>query len=303
MRPGTVYLVGAGPGDPALLTVRAAELLRDADVIAYDALISDGVLAMAGGRAELISVGHRGKGSSRAPYRIHPSVIAEAQAGRSVVRLKSGDPFIFGRGGEEAEELLAAGIPYEIVPGVSAALGAAAYAGIPLTHRDCASDVTFATGHDLLTGAESGSEWARLARGRGTIVLFMASKKLAENLGRLVQGGRAPSTPAAYVARATGARQRTIVGTLADLVEKTAAVDREAPALVIVGEVVALRATLAWREGRPLDGRRVLVARAGRARPSWRRSCARSAPRWSRRPASRTCRSTSRKRSTRRSGD
>ena len=262
MPPGTVYLVGAGPGDPSLLTVRAQELLRAADVVAYDALISDGVLAMVGRQAELVAVGHRGQGSSRAPYRIHPSVIAEAQAGRTVVRLKSGDPFIFGRGGEEAEELLAAGIPYEVVPGVSAALGAAAYAGIPLTHRDCASDVTFATGHDLLTGGESGSLWPRLARGRGTIVLFMASKKLAENLARLVDGGRAASTPAAYVACATGARQRTIVGTLADLVAKTADMDREDPALVIVGEVVALRKTLAWREGRPLDGRRVLVARA-----------------------------------------
>jgi uroporphyrinogen III methyltransferase/synthase len=264
---GCVFLVGAGPGDPSLLTVRAAELLRSADVVAYDALISDAVLAEIGPQAELICVGHRGRGASRADYKIHPDVIARAREGKRVVRLKQGDPLVFGRGGEEAEELRAAGVAFEIVPGVSAALGAAAYAGIPLTLRRVASDVTLATGHDLLAGTPEASDWAALARASGTLVLFMAAKKLGENLARLVDHGRAPSTPAAYIARATTASQRVIVGTLADLVEKTAGVDREQPALIIVGEVVAQRETLAWFERRPLAARRVLVARA-RPQPS-----------------------------------
>ncbi|HZS41345.1 MAG TPA: uroporphyrinogen-III C-methyltransferase [Polyangia bacterium] len=259
---GTVFLVGAGPGDPKLLTVRAAELLRDAEVVAYDALISDAVLAEIGPRAERISVGHRGKGASSAEYKIHPDVIARAREGKNVVRLKQGDPLVFGRGGEEAEELHAAGIAFEIVPGVSAALGAAAYAGIPLTHRRVSSDVTFATGHDLLAGTPASTDWAALARARGTVVLFMAAKKLGENLARLVENGRAPSTPAAWIARATTARQRVIVGTLGDLVAKTADVDRDDPALIVVGEVVSLRETLGWIEKRPLHGRRILVARA-----------------------------------------
>lgn len=259
---GIVYLVGGGPGDPALLTLRAAELLRSAEVVAYDALISDGVLAMVGPDAELLAVGHRGKGSSRAAYRIHPEVVARARAGQSVVRLKCGDPFVFGRGGEEAEELLEAGIEFEVVPGISAALGAAAYAGIPLTHRQVASDVTLVTGHDLLSGAESASAWSQLARGSGTLVMFMASKKLRENLDRLVEHGRSSTAPAAYIASATTARQNSIVGTISDLEEKTREINRDDPALVIVGEVVKLRERLAWLERKPLFGRSVLVARA-----------------------------------------
>jgi uroporphyrinogen III methyltransferase / synthase len=253
---GIVYLVGAGPGDPSLLTVRARELLERTDVVAYDELCSDALLGCVPAETELLPVGRRGHDGTRADYKLHPAVLERARAGQRVVRLKAGDPLIFGRGGEEAEELRAAGIDFEIVPGISSALGAAAYAAIPLTHRGLASSVTLATGHEGMKGPIP----------RGTLVLFMAGKKLAANLERLVEGGRAPGTPAAYVAAATTGRQRVVEGTLADLAARVdhAAVDPDAPALVFVGEVVSLRAAMAWVERRPLWGRRVVV---GRARP------------------------------------
>jgi cob(I)alamin adenosyltransferase len=246
-RRGTVYLVGAGPGDPGLLTVRGRDLLAAADIVAHDALVSPAILALAGPGAERIAVGRR-HGGGPTSYRLHPEVIARAAAGQIVVRLKAGDPLVFGRGGEEAEELAAAGIPFEIVPGVSAALGAAAYAGIPLTHREHASDVTFASGHDADGSHPSRTDWAAVARGTGTLVLFMAGRALAANLARLVAGGRAPATPAAYVAAATTPDQRVVSATLATLSVEVAraAIDPVAPALVIVGDVVALRERLAW---------------------------------------------------------
>jgi uroporphyrinogen III methyltransferase/synthase len=259
---GRVYLVGAGPGDPGLLTQRARQLLDTCDVVAYDELVSDAILASVPPETVLVPVGHRGRGSSKAEYRIHPDVISHARAGDRVVRLKCGDPFIFGRGGEEAEELLRAGVPFEVVPGVSAALGAAAYAAIPLTHRDLASDVTFATGHDLLTAQPGRCDWAQLSRGRGTLVLFMGARRLAANLDRLLSHGCDPATPAAYVAAATTAAQQTIVGTVGDLAARTCDVNPDVQALIIVGEVVRLRERLAWVETRPMFGRRILVARA-----------------------------------------
>jgi uroporphyrinogen III methyltransferase/synthase len=260
-----VYLVGAGPGDPGLLTVRGRDLLAAADVVAHDALVSPAILALARPGAERIAVGRR-HGGGVTSYRLHPEVIARAAAGQRVVRLKAGDPLVFGRGGEEAEELAAAGIPFEIVPGVSAALGAAAYAGIPLTHREHASDVAFASGHDADGSHPSHTDWAAVARGTGTLVLFMAGRTLAANLARLIDGGRAPVTPAAYVAAATTPEQRVVTGTLATLPGEVAraALDPAAPALVIVGDVVALRERLAWFAPEPLAGRRLLV---GRARP------------------------------------
>jgi uroporphyrinogen III methyltransferase / synthase len=259
---GTVYLVGAGPGDPSLLTVRAAELLRSAEVVAHDALISEAVLALIPPTAERLCVGRRGLGSSRAVDRIHPEVLARARAGKQVVRLKQGDPFIFGRGGEEAEELTAAGIPFEVVPGISAALGAAAWAGIPLTHRGISSDVTFATGHDLLTGAAGATDWGMLSRGSGTLVLYMARRKLDENIARLIAQGRSPETPAALISRATTARQQVVTATLRELPALAARVALEEPSLLVVGAVVGLRGNIAWRERHPLHGRRVVVARA-----------------------------------------
>ncbi|PTL85638.1 uroporphyrinogen-III C-methyltransferase [Vitiosangium sp. GDMCC 1.1324] len=247
-RGGFVSLVGAGPGDPGLLTVRARALLQQAEVVAYDALIPPAVLAEIGPQAERILVGHRHQGATQAGYRLHPAVLEQARAGRHVVRLKQGDPFIFGRGGEEAEELREAGIAYEVVPGVSAALGAAAYAGIPLTHRQHASDVSFVTGHDI-EGPRSHTDWEKLGAAGGTLVFFMATRKLEANLARLVACGRGPQTPAAYIASATTPEQVVVVGTL----ETLAARVRERnvlgpPALVVVGEVVRLREHLAWFE-------------------------------------------------------
>jgi cob(I)alamin adenosyltransferase len=246
-RRGAVYLVGAGPGDPDLLTVRARDLLAIADVVAHDALVGPAILALARPGAELLAVGRR-HGGGPTPYRLHPDVIARAAAGQLVVRLKAGDPLVFGRGGEEAEELAAAGIRFEIVPGVCAALGAAAYAGIPLTHRDCASDVALLTGHDVDGSHPSHTDWSEAARGTGTLVLFMAGRALAANLARLIAGGRARTTPAAYIAAATTPDQRVVTGTLDTLAAdvERAAVDPSAPALVIVGEVVRLRERLAW---------------------------------------------------------
>jgi 5,6-dimethylbenzimidazole synthase len=249
---GFVYLVGAGPGDPKLLTLRALELMRSAEVVAYDELVPPQILALVPARAELLAVGRR-HGHGQTEYRLHPMVLERARAGQIVVRLKSGDPLIFGRGAEEAEELAEAGIPFEIVPGVSAALGAAAYAGIPLTDRRYASQVTLATGH--CAEGEVGNS-------RETLVLYMAAHRLAENLQRLIAQGRAPSTPAAYVAAATTPEQRVISGTLADLAKRVASEHRSGPALVIVGDVVALRERIQWFERMPLKGRRVLVARA-----------------------------------------
>jgi uroporphyrinogen III methyltransferase/synthase len=255
-----VYLVGAGPGDPGLLTVRALELLRAADVVAYDELVSQAILSLVRPEAELLPVGRR-HGAGETSYRLHPEVRARAKAGQTVVRLKAGDPLIFGRGGEEAEELAEAGIPCTIVPGVSAALGAAAYAGIPLTHRLHSSDVTFLSGH-AVEGSQSLIDWSKAASGKGTLVLFMAARKLSVNLQRLIQTGRSAETPAAYIASATTPKQKVIVGTLATLPDQIRDVDLAIPALVIVGDVVGLRMRIAWFERRPLAGRRLLVARA-----------------------------------------
>lgn len=261
VRKGMVYLVGAGPGDPGLLTVRALELLRAADVVAYDALVSPAILSLVRPQAELLPVGRR-HGTGETSYRLHPEVLARAKAGHTVVRLKAGDPLIFGRGGEEAEELAEAGIPCTIIPGVSAALGAAAYAGIPLTHRLHASDVTFMSGHDVDGNRHSLTDWSKAATGKGTLVLFMAARKLSASLQRLIQAGRSAETPTAYIASATTPDQTVIVGTLATLADKTRDVDLTIPALVIVGDVVGLRERISWFERRPLAGRRLLVARA-----------------------------------------
>ena len=246
MTRGIVHLVGAGPGDPELLTVRAVRCLRAAEVVAYDELVSPAILALASPGAELLAVGRR-HGAGTTSYRLHPEVMARAAAGKIVVRLKAGDPLIFGRGGEEAEELAEAGIPFSIVPGISSALGAAAYAGIPLTHRLHASRVTFATGHDA-----DDSHAARLTDAPrevtpppgGTVVLFMASRKLAANVARLVAAGWSSDTPAAYVASATPPEQVVVTGTLGDLGARAAHLSRGAPAIVIVGDVVTVRGRL-----------------------------------------------------------
>lgn len=247
---GFVYLVGAGPGDPRLLTLRAYELLRSASVVAHDELISDAILALIPADAERVAVGRR-HGDGAVSYRLHPAVRDRALAGAHVVRLKCGDPLVFGRGGEEAEELSELGIGFEIVPGISAALGAASYAGIPLTHRGRASAVTLATGHDDTSRARG-----------GTLVLYMAGRRLARNVERLIADGWSPTTPAAYVASATTRDQQVVCATLAELPAHAANVNLDAPALVIVGDVVGVREHIRWFEEQPLRGRRVLVARA-----------------------------------------
>jgi uroporphyrinogen III methyltransferase/synthase len=248
---GIVYLVGAGPGDPGLLTLRALELIRSAEVVAHDELVSPEILSLVPTGAELLAVGRR-RGRGKIDYRLHPLVLERARAGCVVVRLKSGDPLIFGRGAEEAEELAHAGIPFEIVPGVSAALGAAAYAGIPLTHRHHASRVTLTTGRRAEVGG----------RAHETVVLYMAAHRLAENVERLIQEGHDPSTPAAYIAAATTPRQTIITGTLAELASRVQPGCNSDPALVIVGDATRLRERIEWFEKAPLHGRSLLVARA-----------------------------------------
>lgn len=234
---GTVYLVGAGPGDPELLTVRAHRLLSRAKVVAYDELVSEAILALAPPDAERVLVGRRAGTSPDAPS-IHPAVLEHAVAGRDVVRLKGGDPMIFGRGGEEAAELAALHVPFEVVPGISAALGAAASMGLPLTHRDAAASVTFATAHRK-EGASS--ELAARVPPEGTVVLYMGLGTLRETASALVEGGRPRSTPVCVVSHATLPTERAVVGTLGTIAEVVAREALPTPAIVIVGEVVTRR--------------------------------------------------------------
>jgi uroporphyrin-III C-methyltransferase len=233
---GKVWLVGAGPGDPDLLTVRAARILSSARVLAYDELVDPRVLDLAPPDAERIPVGRRAGGCRYHEARIHPLVIERALAGIDVVRVKCGDPYVFGRGGEEAEELAAARVPFEVVPGVSAAMGAAAAAHIPLTHRDCASTVTFATAH-VATEADTSELLAKLPA-NGTLVLYMGLGTIERTLAALA-GVRGADHPAAVVSRATWPGQRTVTGTLGTLAAKVQAERLEAPAIVFVGDVVA----------------------------------------------------------------
>lgn len=262
IRPGVVYLVGAGPGDPGLMTARSLELVAAADSVFYDRLIPPGALAGAREDAELVYVGKQPGVPSVPQEEIGERLIEAARAGRSVVRLKGGDPFVFGRGGEEAEALRAAGIEFEVVPGVTAGVAASAYAGIPVTHRDDASAVAFVTGHEDPEKPESALDWEALARFPGTLVFYMGVKRLADNAAALIAAGRDAEEPAAAVERGTTAAQRTVSATLGTI---AAAVEREqvgAPALIVIGEVAARREDLAWLERRPLHGRRVVVTRA-----------------------------------------
>jgi uroporphyrin-III C-methyltransferase len=235
VRRGKVWLVGAGPGDPELLTVKAARLLAEAEVVAYDELVSPEVLSLAPATAERIPVGRRAGGCRHHEARIHPGIVQRALEGKRVVRLKGGDPFVFGRGGEEAAELAAVRVPFEVVPGISAALGAAAAANLPLTHRDAAQSVTLATAHF----ADDGKTLAQNLPRSGTVVLYMGLGRLRETLARVVENGRAPETPAAVVSRATLPDQAIVVATLATLADRVEAASIPAPALFIVGEVLS----------------------------------------------------------------
>ncbi|HSN04750.1 MAG TPA: uroporphyrinogen-III C-methyltransferase [Nitrospira sp.] len=261
-RQGIVYLVGAGPGDPKLLTLRGKECLERADVVFYDYLANPALLAHAQTQAERVYVGRRGTGQYQAQDAINRMLVERARQGAIVVRLKGGDPFVFGRGGEEAEALASAGVEFEVVPGVTAAVAAPAYAGIPVTHRTMASTVTFVTGHEDPSKATTALEWPRLASSHGTLVFLMGMKNLPSIVSNLVAEGRAATTPVALIRWGTRPTQVTVVGTLADIVEKAARAHLEPPTVIVVGEVVRLREQLNWFEHRPLFGKRVLMTRA-----------------------------------------
>ena len=256
-----VFLVGAGPGHPELLTLRAAACLAKADLVLYDKLVPPRILDYAPASAERVCVTELAERHAERCSLVHDTLIAAARQGRRVVRLKGGDPFIFGRGGEEAEALRLNDIPYEIVPGVTAAVAAGAYAGIPLTHRECASAVAFVTGHENPHKAESALDWAALARFPGTLAVYMGFGRLPQIVTALVANGKDPATPAAVVQLASTPDQRTVVATLRDLPTAVQSAGLAAPAVVLIGPVVALRQRLAWFEQRPLFGKRVLVTR------------------------------------------
>jgi uroporphyrinogen III methyltransferase / synthase len=257
---GIVYLVGAGPGDPGLMTRRSLELIASADVVLYDRLIPPG--ALDGTEAELRYVGKEPGRPAVEQDEINRMLVELGQAGRRVVRLKGGDPFVFGRGGEEAEALAAAGVAFEVVPGVTAGVAAPAYGGIPVTHREGASAVAFVTGHEDPSKDGSALDWEALARFPGTLVFYMGIKNLPLIAERLVGSGRPADQAAAVVARGTLPGQRTVTGTLAEIAERVAELELRPPAITVVGPVAELNETLAWLERRPLHGELVAVTRA-----------------------------------------
>ncbi len=261
-RAGRVYLVGAGPGDPGLLTARALELIARADTILYDRLIPSQALANARPEAELLFVGKQGGGESVPQEQTEALMIERALAGREVVRLKGGDPFVFGRGGEEALTLREAGIDFQVVPGVTAGVAAAAYAGIPVTHRGVSTGVALVTGHEDPTKPEQELDWEALAAFPGTLVFYMGVRALPRIAQSLIAAGRPPSQPVALVERGTLADQRTVAGTLSTIAEVAAREEVKAPAITVVGDVVELGESLAWLEDRPLAGLAVAVTRA-----------------------------------------
>ena len=244
--PGSVWLVGAGPGDPGLLTALALHALEQADAVVYDALVDPAILALARQGAALEYAGKRGGRPSPSQPDISARLIRLARDGNRVLRLKGGDPCVFGRGGEEALALSAAHIPFRIVPGITAGIGGLAYAGIPVTHRDIASAVTFLTGHDRDGVVPEGLDWAAIARGSPVIVLYMALNHLARIAARLIAAGRDPGEPVAIVSRATTPAQRVVVSSLKDAAACAAASGIEAPTIVVIGEVVRLRGALDW---------------------------------------------------------
>jgi len=261
-RPGVVYLVGAGPGDPGLMTARALELIAGADAILHDRLVPAGALDGARADAELIYVGKAPGDVAMEQGEIEAKLVALARAGRSVVRLKGGDPFVFGRGGEEAEALAAAGIAFEVVPGVTAGIAASAYAGIPVTHREDASAVAFVTGHEDPDKPESAVDWPALASFPGTLVLYMGVRNLPRISARLIAAGREADEPAAAIERGTWPGQRTVVATAATLPDAVAEAGLRSPAILLFGPVAARREEIGWLERRPLHGRKVVVTRA-----------------------------------------
>lgn len=257
-----VYLIGAGPGDPGLLTLKGKEILQRADVVVYDYLASDRLLEYARQDAERIYVGKKGGAHTLPQDEINALIVGKAKEGKTVARLKGGDPYMFGRGGEEAEELVAAGVPFEEVPGVTSGIAGPAYAGIPLTHRAHSSSVTFVTGHEDPTKPDTAHDWTALARSASTLVFYMGMKNLPDISRKLVKAGMAPDTPAALVRWGTTPKHRSLVSTLTKLPEEALRHGFSAPSLIIVGSVVTLRDGLDWFEQRPLFGKGVVVTRA-----------------------------------------
>jgi uroporphyrinogen III methyltransferase/synthase len=257
---GRVYIIGAGPGDPGLITLRAVQCIREADVIIYDHLVSPEILRHAGEKARLIYAGKQGGDHTLSQWEINNLLVAEAGQGTIVARLKGGDPFIFGRGGEEAEVLREAGIPFEVVPGISSAVAVPAYAGIPLTHRNHTVSVAFVTGHEDPTKGKSDLDWPTLA-GIGTLVFLMGVKNLPAIAENLIRYGKDAETPAALIRWGTTPDQETLAGTLGNIAQKAEEHRFSPPSIFVVGGVVGLRETLNWFETKPLFGRGIVVTR------------------------------------------
>ncbi|MCU0596146.1 MAG: uroporphyrinogen-III C-methyltransferase, partial [Desulfobacterota bacterium] len=259
---GIVYLVGSGPGDPGLLTLKAKDCIEKADVVIYDYLANAVFLGYARKDAERIYVGKEGGRHTMGQNEINRLIVEKAREGLRVVRLKGGDPFIFGRGGEEAQELVKAGIPFEVVPGVTSAIAVPAYAGIPLTHRDFTATVAFVTGHEDPTKETSNIAWDKIATGIGTLVFLMGVGNLSKIAASLMEHGRSPETPVAVIRAGTVSGQRTVTGTLGTIADIAQRVEIRPPAIIVVGNVVSLREDLNWFEQKPLFGKRIVVTRA-----------------------------------------
>src|SRR5213075_727193 len=257
---GKVYLAGAGPGDLGLVTLRAKECIENADVIVYDHLANPDMLGWARDDAEIIYAGKQ-PGESRTQEEINALLLEKAREGKQVIRLKGGDPFVFGRGAEEAQEIATAGIPFEIVPGITSAIAGPAYAGIPITHRAHNSHVTFFTGHEDPAKTESAIDYAALAKLGGTQVMLMGVERLGSITREMLNHGVREDLPVALVRWATTGRQETLTGTVGDIAERAIAGGFEAPAVAVFGNVVALRENLNWYENRSLSGKRIVVTR------------------------------------------
>jgi uroporphyrinogen III methyltransferase / synthase len=259
--PGICYLVGAGPGDPGLLTIKGKECIEAADVLVYDYLANTEFLHYAKPNAERIYVGKKAKDHALSQDEINALIVKLTREGKTVTRLKGGDPVLFGRGAEEAAELAAAGVKFEIVPGITSAIAGPAYAGIPVTHRDHASQLTIFTGHEDPTKPETSLDYAKLAQADGTKVFLMGVERINEITSEFLKHGADPATPVALVRWATRGQQQTLIGTLADIAAKVKEANFKAPAVAVVGHVVSERANINWFENRPLFGKRVVVTR------------------------------------------
>lgn len=257
---GTVYLVGAGPGDEGLLTLKGKAVLEAAEVVVYDRLVSDAIMAMASPNAELIYVGKAAANHAMQQEDINQLLVDKAKAGKRVVRLKGGDPYVFGRGGEEGEKLFAEGVDFEVVPGITSAIGGLAYGGIPITHRDLTSSFHVFTGH--FKDEERDHDWSNIAKLKGTKVFLMGVGNLEYIMARTLENGMRPDMPVAIISNATRSNQKVLTSTASEVVEAAKAADIKPPSLLVIGEVVDMRTQLNWFERRPLFGKRIVVTRA-----------------------------------------